>query len=160
MNKGCLRGHYYFNTFLEFNTLSGGFLLWWSHASYPTLLLSFCQDLSTRANMFPINKRISVIWKHTTRAISHAPPPAFPIMPGYRKLGCVDNRWLSTGGSADVLSEIGANPNASPCPSSTVPGAPCPASCPTRHNGVSPPGGQARSAQAVAQRLRTFRKSR
>ena len=35
--------------------------------------------------IFPINKRISVIWKQETRATSHAAPVAFPIMPGYRK---------------------------------------------------------------------------
>ena len=44
------------------------------------------QYLSTLANMFPINKRFSVIWKHKTRAISHAAPGVFPIMPVYRKL--------------------------------------------------------------------------
>jgi hypothetical protein len=35
--------------------------------------------------MFPINKEISIIWKHETRANSHAAPGAFPIMRDYRK---------------------------------------------------------------------------
>src|SRR5215217_3578108 len=38
-----------------------------------------------RPTVWPINSSISVIWKHETRATSHAAPGAFPISPVYRK---------------------------------------------------------------------------
>jgi hypothetical protein len=50
------------------------------------------------ANISPINISVSFIWKQIALSPSLAPAGAFPIVPGYRKLGCVDNRWLSTGG--------------------------------------------------------------
>src|SRR5207248_9926486 len=53
---------------------------------YSTPLLSLCQYHPILSNIFPINKRISVIWKQKARATSHTPAEAFPIMPVYRKV--------------------------------------------------------------------------
>ena len=54
--------------------------------SPPLNVQSYSQSLSIVANIFPITSSISVMWKQQTRATSHAPPGAFPITSGYRKL--------------------------------------------------------------------------
>src|SRR5215470_12116331 len=36
--------------------------------------------VATPSRYLPINKRITVIWQHQTRAVSHAAPGVFPIM--------------------------------------------------------------------------------
>jgi hypothetical protein len=51
-----------------------------------------CATVATPRRYLPINSSISVIWKHETRATSHAAWGMFPITPGYRKLEGVDNR--------------------------------------------------------------------
>jgi hypothetical protein len=58
---------------------------WKLHTECVTINQSF---FSTRPEgRVPINNSFSVIWKHKTDAVSHAPAGAFPIMSGLSERG-------------------------------------------------------------------------